>query len=908
MGDSTTVTVRSPSGEVNTYPITLQQFPSADRFAYLIIPYLTGLIYFACSLWVFVLRRETRAAQNFSMFASAIAIGLFGLFDIYTSNRLTYLWTAALAVAGGAMVALSLLFPQEQRLVQRRPYVTWIGYLLSIVLFGFAASILFNIALPLAYLTAWQLEYIYLGFSLLFFIGWVVYRYITARLPLVREQSRLIVIGSVLAFGPLCVWLILKTFQPELSFWPYLLLLAGIFPAATAYTIVRYRMLNTDLLLNRAILYSLLTILTAAGYALLISGVALLLGDQVKANNPYIIGIYVFLLAFLFNPVRARLQVFIDKAFSREQSFYQEGLTLFSRQLTEALELEVIIALLRRIVQESVSPETLHIYVRDQLSDQYIATPDETGQNSSDLHFSTDGPLVKVLANQRKGLFLPDEVTLPTELHVEKARLALLGAQLFVPLPGRQQLTGWIALGQRKSGKLYNPRAIEFLEALCDQAALAVERAQVVSDLERRIHEMNVLTRVSQGINVTLVFDDILELIYAQANQVIHTRDFLITLFDSRTDILYHVFYLQDDERLTEKENLPIPYGQGLERDLIGTRRAFLTDDYQRECRSRGTLPAMLGIFAWMGVPLNTGAETIGVISAGSRDSTVLYTSEQMNILQAIADQAAGAIVKAQLLQEAERRARQLTTLNEVARSMTSTLELQPLLNQILQSAVDILNCEAGSLLLVDNQTDELVFEVAVGPVATDLIGQRLPGGTGLVGKAVNTRQPIIVNDVRRSKEWFDKPDEQTGFVTNDLLVVPMQFKDEIMGVIEVINRRDGLPFTSDDLELLSAFTSQAAVAMENARLYTLTDQTLGSPCGRVIRHAAHRSRTERQSGRLTRLTDYPGMGYAPVESRGWIGRCCRRRFGYPGDGFAGILRRVQYLPGHQAACRHPCA
>jgi signal transduction histidine kinase len=228
-----------------------------------------------------------------------------------------------------------------------------------------------------------------------------------------------------------------------------------------------------------------------------------------------------------------------------------------------------------------------------------------------------------------------------------------------------------------------------------------------------------------------------------------------------------------------------------------------------------------------MSVPLNAGAETIGVMSLGSRDPSIVYTDEQLNLLQAIADQAAGAIVKARLLQESERRTRQLTSLNEVARSLTSTLELDKLLNQILVNAVEILNCEAGSLLLIDSQTDELVFEVATGPVAADFIGKRLPPGTGLVGKAVDTLQPIIANDVRRTKEWFDKPDQQTGFNTQDILVVPMQVKGRVIGVIEVINRKDGLPFTQDDQELLAAFTSQAAVAIENARLYTLTDQAL---------------------------------------------------------------------------------
>jgi len=83
--------------------------------------------------------------------------------------------------------------------------------------------------------------------------------------------------------------------------------------------------------------------------------------------------------------------------------------------------------------------------------------------------------------------------------------------------------------------------------------------------------------------------------------------------------------------------------------------------------------------------------------------------------------------VKARTLDESEWRARQLAKLNEIGISLTSTLDLKVLLNQIMQSAVEILNCDAGSLFLVDPHTEELIFEVVLGPVADDLAGSRLP-------------------------------------------------------------------------------------------------------------------------------------------------------------------------------------
>lgn len=197
-------------------------------------------------------------------------------------------------------------------------------------------------------------------------------------------------------------------------------------------------------------------------------------------------------------------------------------------------------------------------------------------------------------------------------------------------------------------------------------------------------------------------------------------------------------------------------------------------------------------------------------------------------MLQAIADLVAGAIIKSRLLDESQKRTRQMATLNEITRSLTSTLELDPLLNRILGSAVEILDCEAGSLLLIDEQTGELVFEVAIGPVGADLEGQRLPPGVGLVGKAVTTKQAIIQNDVRRSEDWFNA-DKDTGFSTKDLMVVPLVVKGIVIGVLEILNKEDRSPFNLKDLELLTAFAGQAVVAIENARLYTQTDQALAA-------------------------------------------------------------------------------
>jgi signal transduction histidine kinase len=812
--DQVEVTLIDPSGEKTTYPVILSRFKVSDLLTYFLIPYLIAIAYLACSIWIFAFRRRDTLGKAFAIFTASVCITLGTLFD-------------ALMVSGGSLISLAIMYPEEGKLISRFPFLRWIGLVPSLVLFLITFPTLFNYSQPLAYALGWRSGYLYAGLSIVLFLAVMLYRRYTAASPIAREQTRLTLIGAGFSFVPIAIWFISSSIWHSLAFSPILLLPIAIFPVVIAYNLARYRLLQTEYIFQQVIIYSIITLFAAAGYALLLSGLLLIIGGSLKETDPYILGALLFLLALLFLPLISRVQRTVNRAFSRGLVFYRERTQEFSRELTQLTNLPDILSLLRKYIQDTLAPSHIHIFVHNLATEQYEASPDKSEKPTSDLQFSPQSPLVELLSKQRSALFLGDDKTLPVGIKPERSRLQLLASQIYIPLPGQRKLCGWVSMGLKQSGEPYKTQDFNFLETLCDQAALAIERAQVVMDLERRVHATNVLTRISQGINVTLNFDDILELIYAQTFQVIPTLDYRITLYDSRSDILSHVFYLENDERLTDKENQPIPSNQGLEREVIRTQRAIVTNDYERECRLNDSLPATKDLYAWIGVPLKTGAETIGAISLGSRDPTIVYTEEQVNFFQAIADQAAGAIVKARLLEEAELRAKQLTMLNEVARSLSSTLDLTPLLNLVLNSAVEILNCEAGSLLLVEEETGDMVFEVATGPVGAELVGKRLPPGTGLVGKTAETRQPVIVNDVRRAKDWFANTDKDTGFHTSDLLVVPMIFKDRVSGVIEVINRKDGLPFTTDDQELLIAFSSQAAVALDNARLYTQTDQSL---------------------------------------------------------------------------------
>ncbi len=825
-GETIPVVIQSGAAQ-KKLEVKLSAFPTDDRTTYFVLPAIISFLFLAISLWIFGMRHNERAGRSFAILSASLSLITGSFFDLNTTHNLTAFWTLGLALSGGALIDLALLFPQEARIVAGRPYLRWVGYLAAAGLSAYAFTTLYNFAHPLAYIVAWRWIYAFAGLSSLIYISANVYYAFKAQSPVVKSQARMIITGTVAAFGPATIWLLTSPLN-LLQFSPYLFLPIVLFPLTLGYTILRFRLLRAEDWVRQGVIYILLSIFIVGGYALLVTGLGMIFRTAMPASNPFWIGGLVFVLAILLDPIRLRLQSFVDTTFFRGQRVYAESVQNFTHDLTGALDLGTISQVLRRQIISTLIPNAIHIFTYDLPNDRYIALTADDNRASTDIQFASDSPLVDYFKQERLPLYL-DLSALPPSLKPEQARLTLLGARLFIAMHGHDRPVGWLAFGPRLSGQPYTPRDLAFLENLADQSSVAIQRVQTVANLERRVQEMNALTRVSQGVNVTLTFDDVLELIYAQTAQIISTSHFYITLYNKDNDYYYYGFAVENNDRLTGRENIPFPSNVGIGPEIIRHGRPILTQDYLKECQARGLVPASEGVFAWMGVPLNAGAESIGALSVGSHDPGTIYTRSQLELLQAIADQTAGAIVKARLLQETQQRARQLGTLNEVTRQLTSTLELEPLLQNILESAVEILNCEAGTFFMVDGQTNELIFRVTAGPVAKDLMGQRIQPGRGIVGRTVTSGGAVIENDVQHSKEWNPETDNLTGFQTRALMAVPLRVKDNLIGVIEVINRLDGLPFVGEDQTLLTAFAGQAAVAMENARLYTLTDQELAA-------------------------------------------------------------------------------
>jgi signal transduction histidine kinase len=226
-------------------------------------------------------------------------------------------------------------------------------------------------------------------------------------------------------------------------------------------------------------------------------------------------------------------------------------------------------------------------------------------------------------------------------------------------------------------------------------------------------------------------------------------------------------------------------------------------------------------------VPLNGTEQLIGWIALGSKPSGASYQPNDLVFLTTLASQTAIALENAQFLEAAERRALQLASLNQVSRSINQTLDLDTVLQLIMEKSLELLDAEAGSVLLADADGTHLTFEVVLSPVGNQLLGARQAIGSGIVGTVAQERKPLIVNDAQTDPRWDVSFDQTTEFVTRNLICVPMISHDRLVGVIEVLNKRVPASFSEEDTELLSSFAAQAAIAIENARLFTMTDQAL---------------------------------------------------------------------------------
>jgi len=177
-------------------------------------------------------------------------------------------------------------------------------------------------------------------------------------------------------------------------------------------------------------------------------------------------------------------------------------------------------------------------------------------------------------------------------------------------------------------------------------------------------------------------------------------------------------------------------------------------------------------------------------------------------------------------LRDLEGRQQQLLRLVELSMTLNSTLDLDELLQTITATATELLDCEASSILLYDEKNPRLYFAASTGTDPGKLAEILVPMEGSIAGTIFRTNQPMILNNVEQDPRHYSNVSDQVKLKINTLLGVPMPIKDRTVGVLEALNKRDGI-FTERDVAILSVTAAHAAIAINNARMLKTTQQAL---------------------------------------------------------------------------------
>jgi GAF domain-containing protein/FixJ family two-component response regulator len=363
---------------------------------------------------------------------------------------------------------------------------------------------------------------------------------------------------------------------------------------------------------------------------------------------------------------------------------------------------------------------------------------------------------------------------------------------------------------------------LEAVEQALEGSRLRRERADLVEQLEsantelqRRIKQFNILHGIGQAMNSILRLEDLLDRAVEAGVYVTRAQGGVVHLLDEASGALE----VQVQQGTAEAR--PGGIDDGLESatllETMNSGRPAVVERSRRLGREDSVPEGSLDTF--LIVPLRVHSQAIGTLTVLSTASGRTFSSNDIYLLSVLADYLAIGVENARLYDRVQSRARELGLLNEVGQALSSILNLEQALTLVMERVNSMLKVEAGSLLLVDEDSDELAFQIALGEKSEEVKPLRIKMGQGIAGRVAQTGRPLLIRELDRDSRPESAIDISTDFLAQSVLCVPMIARGRTIGVIELVNKVDG-GFTEDDQSLLSSIASYAAVAIENARLF----------------------------------------------------------------------------------------
>src|SRR5450755_1404095 len=323
-----------------------------------------------------------------------------------------------------------------------------------------------------------------------------------------------------------------------------------------------------------------------------------------------------------------------------------------------------------------------------------------------------------------------------------------------------------------------------------------------------RLPVESLLLDVADVLATSLDLDTTVRRVAEVVRKVIDYEIFAILLLYERTQDLRFRFQVGYPQEFADRTRIKV--GEGVTGLAAQLRQSVLIDDVTKDPRYIEAVP---NVRSELAIPLITKNRVIGVIDISAREPGY-FTEEHERVLTLVASRMAAGIENAQLYTRISKQARILLLLNEIARELTSILNLDELLGRIAELVRRLIDYQMFSILLLDAAGEKLQHRFSLRFNENIHLKHEIPLGRGLVGAAAESKQAVLVPDVAKDSRYVEANPE-----TRSELVVPLIYKDKVIGVLDLEHTRRGF-FTDDHKRTVTTLAAQVAIAIENARLY----------------------------------------------------------------------------------------
>ncbi len=402
------------------------------------------------------------------------------------------------------------------------------------------------------------------------------------------------------------------------------------------------------------------------------------------------------------------------------------------------------------------------------------------------------------------------ELGQPAQLIGEPARSAI-----FAPLGVGDAILGTISLQNLDREYAFDERNVSLLTTIAASLSVALRTASLLDETRRRVAELGTINAIGEAITAQLEVGPLLEVVGERAREAFDADIAFVALIDEEGQKIDFPYYVEAGETRPQE---PLGAGEGLTSRVIEHRSPILlnreADWAELGQRGTGTLAK-----SWLGVPIFTGDRVIGVISVQSTTHEARFSKSDASLLATIAANVGVAVQNARLYDETRRRAEEMATLAEVGREMSATLQLAAVLELIASRARSLLDGDTSALYLPRDDGEVLEGAFAVGEIAEEVKADNVTPGQGIIGTVALSGTAEVVN--RTSLDSRTEHIPGTGDEDGRLMAAPLIVQGEVAGVLAVWRAIEQPAFTGSDLDFLSGLSQQAAIALQNARLFT---------------------------------------------------------------------------------------